>query len=109
MLAAGAAKTNGEIALAFVDVVREQVYQQIGDAGNELPRLRKRANVFGDTWMASRKRPEFRHEVRIGQEANVEDQVGLLGDSVAEAEAYTGNQNAFFGGLLAEECADVGA
>ncbi len=32
MLAAGAAKADGEIALAFVDVVRQQVNQQIGDA-----------------------------------------------------------------------------
>ena len=32
VLAAGAAETDGEIALAFVDVVRQQVNQQIGRA-----------------------------------------------------------------------------
>ena len=41
MLAAGAAKGNGEIALAFLDVVGQQVYKKIGDAVHELLRLRK--------------------------------------------------------------------
>ena len=36
MMAAGAAERNGEIALAFLDVVRQQVDQQIGDTLDEL-------------------------------------------------------------------------
>ena len=41
VLAAGAAKADREIALAFVDVVRQQVNQQIGNAEDEFLGLRK--------------------------------------------------------------------
>ena len=65
-------------------------------------RLRKRANVFGDPRIASGERPELGHEVRVGQEAHVEDQVGVLGNALTESEADAGHQNAFFRRLLLE-------
>jgi hypothetical protein len=57
----------------------------------------------------ARKRPEFRHEVRIGKKANVEHQIGLFRYAVAEAEAHAGNQDAFLRRLLAEALRDVRA
>ena len=41
MLAAGAAKADGQIALAFVDVVRQEIDQKIGNPQNKFLRLRK--------------------------------------------------------------------
>ena len=47
--------------------------------------------------------------MRVGQKADIEDQVGLFGHTVAEAEAHARNQNAFLRRLLAETLRDVGA
>jgi len=52
-LAACATKGDGQIALAFVDVMRQQVDEQIGDARDELAGLRKRADVLGDARIAA--------------------------------------------------------
>src|SRR5579864_6765349 len=100
MLAAGAAESDCEVAFPLVDVVRKQVNQQIRDAGNELLRLGKRANVLGDAGMASGERPKLRHEVRIRQEANIKDEVGVLGNALPETEADAGDQNALLRRLL---------
>jgi hypothetical protein len=93
MLTTGAAEANRQIALAFVDVVGQQVNQQFGDALYEFFALRKRANVFGHARMPPGERAELGHKMWIGQEADVEDQVCILGDTVAKAEAYARNQN----------------
>ena len=42
--------------------------------------------------MAPGEWPELGHEVRIGQKADIEDQVGVLGHSLLEAEADDGDQ-----------------
>ena len=95
MLTTGAAEANRQIALAFVDVVGQQVNQQFGDALYEFFGLGKRANVFGHPRMPSGERAELGHKMWIGQEADVEDQICVLGDTVAKAEAYARNQNTF--------------
>ena len=41
VLASGTTERDSQVALAFVDVVRQQIDQQIRDARNELLRLRK--------------------------------------------------------------------
>ena len=78
VLSAGAAEGDGQIAFAFMDVVRQQIDKQVRDAGDEFPALRKRANVFGETRIAPGKRAELRHEVGVGQEAHIKKQVGVL-------------------------------
>src|SRR6202049_2115097 len=95
MLTTRAAEADRQIALAFVDVVGQQVNQQFGDALDEFLGLRKRANVFGHARMPSGERAELGHKMRIGEEADVEDQICVLGDTVAKAEAYARNQNTF--------------
>src|SRR5690348_15350987 len=68
VLAAGAADGDGQVALAFVDVVRQQIYQQVGDALQKFRGLRKRPNIACHPGMTTSQRAKFRHEVRIGQE-----------------------------------------
>src|ERR1017187_8713998 len=59
--------------------------------------------------MAAGERAEFRHEMRVRQKADVEDQVGLFGDTMTKAKAHTGNQNTFLRRLLAKTLGDVSA
>ena len=73
VLTASATEANCEIALAFMNVVRKQVNQQIGNAVDELLRLRERTDIFCHARMTACKRPEFRNEMRVRQKANVED------------------------------------
>ena len=109
VLAAGAAECDGQIALAFVNVMRQQVDEQIGDARDEFARLRERTNVFGQARIAPGQRPELGNEMRIGQKAHIEDQVGVLGNALPESETHAGHQNAFFRGLLLKTLGDVSA
>ena len=109
VLSAGATEGDGQITLAFVDVVRQQVNQQIGDAGDEFPGLRKRANVLGEARMTSGERPEFGDEMRVGQEADIEHQVGVFGNALTKSETHARDQNALFRGLLFETLGDVSA
>src|SRR5579859_3375976 len=86
MLSPSAAESNGEIALSFVDVVRNQIHQQAGDTRDELAGLRKGSNVFRHPGVATRQRAEFGNEMRVGKETNVEDEVSIFRQSLAEAE-----------------------
>src|SRR5689334_2289665 len=88
MLASGTAESDGQITLAFVDVMREEIDQQVGYAMNEFRRLRKRTNVFCDLGVASGEWPELGDEVRVGQKTNVEHQVSVIGHAVLESEAH---------------------
>src|SRR5215470_19416859 len=109
MLAACAAKADRQIALALAHVVGNQINQKSGDAVDELLRLRKRADIFGDTWMASGKAAELGNEMRIGQETHVEQQVGVVGNSGLVPKADHRNQNVLVGLARTEFCGDVSA
>ena len=89
MLSAGAAEGDRQVALPFVNVVRQQVDEQVGDARDELASLREGANVLGDARVASCKRTELGDEVRVGQKSDIEDEVGVLGNALTESEAHT--------------------
>src|SRR5579864_2544715 len=88
VLSTGATEGDSQIALAFVDVVRQQINEKIGNARDEFPGLRERANVLGEAGIGPRKRPEFGHKVWVRQEAHVKNQVGVLGDTLTESETY---------------------
>src|SRR5450432_3078600 len=106
VLAAGAAESDRQIAFPFPNVVRQKVDQQIRDALNELLGLGKRANVFRDFLVTPGELTELRHKVGIGQEANIEYEVGIVWDAMAETKAYAGNQNVLAGLLLLLEALD---
>src|SRR5947209_9239558 len=102
MLSSGAAERNRQIAFAFANVVRQQVNQEIRNAVNEFGGLRKGTDVAGDAGIFAGKRAELGHEVRIGQEADIEDEVGVFRHAVFEAEAHAGDQNVLVGRVLLE-------
>src|ERR1700674_4189514 len=109
VLSAGATEGDGQIAFAFMNVMGEQVDEKSGDARDEFPALRKRAYVLGEARIAPRQRAELGHKVGIGQKAHVKKQVGLLGVTMSESEAYAGHQDAIFRRLLLETLGDVSA
>src|ERR1700678_569020 len=109
VLAAGAAETDRQIALALANVVRQKVNQQIGDAPDELFGLRKRPDVPGNSRIAPSKLAKFRHEMRVGKKTNVEYQIRFFRQTVAKPEAHAGNQNALSRGLFAKALGDVRA
>src|ERR1039458_7238363 len=97
VLSAGASEADGQVTLALANVVRQQVDQQLGDAINELLRLRKRPDVFRDPRIPSRQPTKLGHEVRIGQKAHIKHQVGIFRYAVFVSETHARDQN----GLLA--------
>src|ERR1035441_2783627 len=93
VLAAGAAEGDRQVALALVNVVRQQEEQIGNSARDEFPRLGKRPNVLGNAGIAACQRPELGDEMRVWQEAYVGHHIGVLGEALPESEADTGHQN----------------
>src|SRR6266851_3249881 len=108
MLSPSATETNGQVALAFMDVVRQQVNQQIGDALDEFLGLGERADILRHARVASCQRAKLWHKVRVGQEPHVKDEVGILGHAMTKAETHARDQDAFLARLLAETLRNVG-
>ena len=77
--------------------------------GDELAGLGKRADVLGDARIASGQRTELGDEMRVGQEAHVEDKVGVLGNALTESEADAGDEDILFRGLFLKTLGDVRA
>src|SRR6185312_12822232 len=75
MVTAGAAEGNSQVALAFVDIVRKKVYQQIGDPLDELLGLWKRPYITRHAGVLAGQFFEGRNVVGIGQEAHIKHQV----------------------------------
>src|ERR1700721_4627821 len=92
MLATGAAKGHGQVALPFLNVVRKQKEQELGDPVQKLGRLGKFADVFRYLGMSAGQVSKFGHEMRIGQEPDVEHQVGFQRHPVLVAETAGGDQ-----------------
>src|SRR5579871_2842672 len=107
MLASGAAERYRQVALPFVNIVRNQIHQKIGDARDEFAGLGKRTDVLCDAMIAPGQRTEFRNEVRIGKKANVKNEVGIFRYSLAKTETHAGNQDALLGRLVLEAFLDV--
>ena|SRR5437879_5589468 len=87
VLSTGATECDGEVAFAFLDVVRQQIYEQVRDALDEFLGLGKRADVPGDLRIPPGERPEGGNKMWIGQEADIEEQVSVVGYSMFKAEA----------------------
>src|SRR5580658_68067 len=92
MLAPGAPKGHRQVALSLLDIVGQQEEQQLGDPVKKLSRLGEFADVFCHFGMTPGQVPELWHEMRIGQEPNVENQVRLQGYPVLVTKADRGNQ-----------------
>ncbi len=109
MLAAGAAEGYGEIALALVDVVREQELEHVRCFVEELLCLGELTNILRDLGVAAGELAELGDEVRVGEEAHVEDEVRVCRDAVLEAEAGGGDGEAPGASFALELRVDVGA
>ncbi len=93
VLSTGASKTDRQIALAFMHVVRQQVDQQIGNAVDEFLGLREGPYVPCNLRIAPGERTKRGHEMRIGQESNVKYQVGVVRNAVLKTKADARNQD----------------
>src|SRR5690242_630682 len=87
MMAARASKTDGQIALALSDVMRDEVDQQVRDAFDELLRLRERADITRHAGVPARQMLKLRDVIRIRQKADVENQVAVWRDTVTVTKA----------------------
>ena len=89
MLATRAPEPYGQITLAFSDVVRQQVLQQPGDTIQELFGLREAAYEPGNLRIFSGLVAKLRNKMRIGQKANIKNQIGIERHAILESEAET--------------------
>ncbi len=88
MASAGAAEGDGEIIFSFGNVVRDEIGQQSFDLFQKNFCLREGADVAGDAGIFAAEAAELGNEVGIREEAYIEDQIGVGGNAVAEAEAH---------------------
>src|SRR5258708_6513360 len=69
----GAAEGNGQVAFAFLNIMRDQVGEQAFDATEKFAGLRERADVTADFGVFTGEGTKTRDEVGIRKEADVED------------------------------------
>src|SRR5579859_2957207 len=92
VLAPRATEGHCQIALALLDVMRQQEEQQLRHPVQKLTSLGKVSDVFGHFGMAPGQVTELGNEMRIGQEPGVENQVGFERDTVLVTETDRGDQ-----------------
>lgn len=107
MVPPGAAEGNREVAFPLVDVVGNEIDQKFLNAIQKLDGLREAAHVAGDLGVEPSEVAVFRDVVRIGQKADIEDQVAGFGHAVAEAETGDGNAEGRLVLMIAEAGLDV--
>src|SRR5258708_36426315 len=93
MMPPGAAKRDRQIALPLTNIMRDQINQQLRDTFDELLGLGKGTYVSRHAGMPSRQLLKLWNIVRVRQEANVEDKIGVRRHAVAIAETRNINPN----------------
>src|SRR5580698_1651547 len=100
MLSAGAADGDRQIALAFGNVMRNQIGEQSFDATEKFASLRKRADVLLDFGIFASVAAQARNKVGIGKEAYIENQVRVRRNAIFVAKADDGNEHRTLIGIL---------
>ena len=100
VLPASTPERDGQVTLAFLNVVRQEIDEQLRDTFDELFRLRERSDVFRHPRVSASEGAEFGHKMRVGQKTYIEDQVRIFGYAVTETEAHARDQNVFIGGCV---------
>src|SRR4029079_7390038 len=90
MAPARAPDADGEVALAFLDVARDHVGEEVVELLDEARRIRLALHVAHDGRVVAGQGLQGGNEVRVGKEARVEDEVGLGGHAVFVAERRHG-------------------
>ncbi len=91
--AAGAAHADGEVRFALRGVAREEEVEQREQALEVLAGARRLHDEVAHLGVEARERPQAQVVVRVGQEAHVEEQVGVDGDAVLVAERHHGEHD----------------
>src|SRR5215213_2008833 len=86
MAAPRTADAHGQVTLALALEARQQVAQEIRESHDGLFDLALRPKVVDDFRVAARERAQLRDEVRVRQEANVEEHIEAARQPVPEAE-----------------------
>src|SRR5262244_1856125 len=97
MAAAGAAHGHGEVGLALPMVQGEEEAKEVLDLGEEGPALLERHHELLHRGVAAVQALEAVHEVRVGQEAHVEDEVRVVGSAMLETERHEGHRQGISG------------
>ena len=90
--AAGAADRDRQVALALGDVGGDEELEQRQQAAVELAGLGPGLDVLADLLVQAGQRPQLVDVVRVGQEADVEGEVGVARRPVLEAEGEQGQR-----------------
>ena len=86
VLTAGATDADREVAAIVALQMGQPGHQHIFDLLGKQHHVSLRREVVGDRLILAGKRLELGDPVRIGQEASIEHEVGILGNAVLEAE-----------------------
>src|SRR6266568_4225395 len=98
MLPPRAAESDGQIALALANVMRNEIGKKAFDPAQEFTRLRKRTNVLADLRVRAIALTQSRNEMRVGKKAHVKDEVRIRRNAIAIAETdHRHEQRACFG------------
>src|SRR6202795_115435 len=89
---ARATHRHRQIALAFSNVMRDQIRQQALDSPQKFVRLRKRADIARHARILAAEGAQPRDEVWIRQKAHVENKIRVRGNAVAKSKAHHGNE-----------------
>lgn len=110
VFSAGATEGDGQVAFAFADVMGNQVDEEAFDATEKLAGLRKGLDVFAHFGIFSGVAAEAGDKVGVGEEAHVEDEVGIGGNAVFVAETDHGDEHRALVGIfeaLGDEMAEL--
>src|ERR1051326_9159980 len=94
VLAAGAADADREVALHLAAVLRREIGHEVEEAGVEVVVFRLFLEVRDHLGVEAGLRPQLLDEVRVRQEADVEQQVEVVRRLVLEPERDHGDQHA---------------
>src|SRR5258705_10332221 len=88
MAPARASNRNRYIRLAFVFILRKKKVDERVGVLEELSGGLMRVHIVHNGWMSSSVRFQIRHEIRIRQKSDIENQIGIDGNAILESETH---------------------
>src|SRR5690348_9695602 len=100
VFAAGATESNRQIAFAFANVMRNEVGKKALNTAEKLAGLRERTDVLLDFGILACIAAKARDEVRIWQETDVENEIGVRRNAKLVAKTDDGHEHRTLVGIL---------